>query len=274
MNLVLFEPVDRSNSGTVLLQGDRARRVIEARQPKAGDRLRVGEIGGLRGMGVVRAVHENEVVVDVEFLNEPCRGELPVTLIVAVPRPQMLKRLLATVATLGIKELLLVGSARSQRSYFSSPVLREENIRNHLELGLEQGMATTLPKVTVQPALKRSLDGLRCAMEKSSVEKGISPLALIADPRAEVGLLEVVCGDASTFQDLSAEAVLSKLGKREVYCAVGPEGGWEMDEIAAFVELGFERFHMGPRILRVETAVTMLLGQLSLIRQYGSRCLD
>ncbi|HRF91781.1 MAG TPA: RsmE family RNA methyltransferase [Desulfobacter postgatei] len=43
---------------------------------------------------------------------------------------------------------------------------------------------------------------------------------------------------------------------------IGPEGGFIDLEVQTLVDKGFESMTMGPRILRVETAVTALVSRL------------
>ena len=51
--------------------------------------------------------------------------------------------------------------------------------------------------------------------------------------------------------------------------AIGPEGGWVPFEVELLEAHGFQRFTSGPRVLRVDTAVSFLLGQLALCRVQG-----
>ncbi len=46
-----------------------------------------------------------------------------------------------------------------------------------------------------------------------------------------------------------------------VVVAVGPEGGWLPQEVQQFVDRGFLLYPLGERILRTDTAVTVLLSQ-------------
>jgi len=47
-----------------------------------------------------------------------------------------------------------------------------------------------------------------------------------------------------------------------VTLAIGPEGGFIAEEIASLAKVGFQPVVLGPRILRVETAVAAILGRL------------
>jgi 16S rRNA (uracil1498-N3)-methyltransferase len=51
-----------------------------------------------------------------------------------------------------------------------------------------------------------------------------------------------------------------------IMLAVGPEGGWTAPEIALFMRAGWHSATLGPRILRVETAVIAALAIVSAAR--------
>ncbi|NPD28990.1 RsmE family RNA methyltransferase, partial [Corallococcus exiguus] len=51
-----------------------------------------------------------------------------------------------------------------------------------------------------------------------------------------------------------------------VVLAIGPDGGWVPFEAQLLEAHGFLPFSLGPRILRVETAVPVLLGQVTLLK--------
>ena len=52
------------------------------------------------------------------------------------------------------------------------------------------------------------------------------------------------------------------LGRAGAVIAIGPEGGWVDDEVRLFQQSGFTQVGLGPRILRTDVAVPVLLGQL------------
>ena len=51
-------------------------------------------------------------------------------------------------------------------------------------------------------------------------------------------------------------------GTRSLTLAIGPEGGWIPYEVGLLQEAGFQPVQLGPRILRVETAVPALIARL------------
>jgi RsmE family RNA methyltransferase len=161
----------------------------------------------------------------------------PVTLILAQPRPKVLKRLLVMLTTLGVKHLVLVNSWRVDKSYWNSPVLEEENLHHYLCLGLKQARDTILPTVELKrlfkPFVEDELDNLCGARER-----------LLAHPGGADGWPHAGGGERVLF--------------------IGPEGGLIPYEVSMLEERGFKPFSMGKRILHVETAVVACLARLGL----------
>jgi len=75
----------------------------------------------------------------------------------------------------------------------------------------------------------------------------VSPLA----PPGE-GVVAIILAHAAGVASLGA--VLAGPKAREVWLAVGPEGGFSEGEIEAAVSSGWRRASLGPRVLRTETA--------------------
>lgn len=53
---------------------------------------------------------------------------------------------------------------------------------------------------------------------------------------------------------------ISENTKKKIVVAVGPEGGWEDEEVLLLLSKGFSLVSLGPRILRTDMAVSVLLG--------------
>ncbi|MFN8388843.1 MAG: RsmE family RNA methyltransferase [Bdellovibrionota bacterium] len=259
MNFLIFDDTDLDQAGRLQVNGRRAAHLIDVLRVEPGKTVRVGKLNGNLGDAVVRDAADGKVTLDLQPLSRVVPKELDVTLILATPRPQTIKKVLQSAAAIGVSRILLIGAVRVEKAYFSSPVLRPDRIREELILGLEQAGGTSLPEVTVLPRCRPGSRSKPGAEERALLAEDVSrcDVRLLPHPSAVVGLAEVVSGSPrNTRRD----------GNASVAIAVGPEGGWIDVEVAAFEELGFQSFRLGHRVLRVETAVDVLLGQLQLLR--------
>lgn len=245
VNLLLLEPGELSADGTARIDGRRAEHVRAVLRAADGERIAAGVVDGRIGeaeivAGGAGAPAEAPLLVRTLLDRDPPPPSA-VALLLALPRPKMLRRILQAVAALGVKRLALVGSYRVERSYFASPFVRPDAIRAELVLGLEQGRDTVLPRVTVRrlfkPFLEDELDALFPAPER-----------FLAHPSA-AGRLE-----SSPPAAAGSTATL----------AVGPEGGWTGYEAERLVEKGFRPVTLGPRPLRVDAAVPYAIAQVEM----------
>lgn len=234
MNLLLLSATDFITSTTIELSDRRKDHLLQVHRAQQGDSVRVGLMDGLQGEAVITAITEEKVCLTV-LLDKPSPPPLPLTLIIALPRPKMLKRIFQTVATMGVKELILLNSYRVEKSYWQTPWLSEDNIQEQLMLGLEQGVDTHLPKVQLVKRFKPFVEDELPALCRGK-------RALVAHPR-----------DAVPCPAPSSEDTL---------LVIGPEGGFIEYEVDKLNQAGCQTIHLGPRILRVETAVPVLLAKL------------
>ena len=242
MNLVLLHSDDFQEEHRVRLLGERATHIREIHRANPGDTLRVGLVGGPMGEGVILALDDKSVELSVTWRECP-PAPSSIELLVAMPRPQTLKKILAMITSIGVKRLVLVSSARVEKSYFDSPLLSEASLTRELELGLAQGCDTILPHIVIRKRFKPFIE------DELSLFWPAPTRRLLAHPDATTDLLGVVPTPT----------------KDPVVLAIGPEGGWVPFEVELLEAHGFQRFTTGPRILRVETAVFFLLGQLELL---------
>ena len=234
MNLILLYTSDFTDDNTVVINDRRFHHIRSVHQPESGETLKVGLLNGNRGTGEVLSLCDKEIVLNVT-LDKPAPESLPVTLVLALPRPKMMKRTLQTIAAMGVKEIYLINSYRVDKSYWSSPLLQPEKIREQLVLGLEQAGDTVMPEVHLRKRFKPFVEDELPAISQNT-------RALVAHPY-----------HASPCPAASAEP--STL-------AIGPEGGFIAYEVEKLKECGFNAIHIGERILRVENAVPVLLARL------------
>lgn len=245
MNLLLLDSAEIT-SNTVTLTGRRAEHLLKVLRVAPGDTVRVGEVNGNIGSGRVLAIEGETVRLTVELEREPV-CDLQVELILALPRPIMLQRILKQATVLGVRRFHLIRSRRVEKSFFHSPVLEPEKIRSILLDGMEQAMDTWLPEVTIHQQFKPFIE---------DVVPTIAGQGLIAHPDGKGTL---------------ADVPVSGMPGQRLLLAVGPEGGWSDYELQCFVDHGFYCFTMGNRILHVDTAVVSLLAQLQLLYDLRKR---
>ncbi|MCB0323704.1 MAG: 16S rRNA (uracil(1498)-N(3))-methyltransferase [Bdellovibrionales bacterium] len=250
MNILLFEEHEVSAEGILTVCGDRARHMIDVQRMEVGQRVRIGALGGKQGSGRIAALSPDRVEIRIEALD----AEVPAAttdLIVALPRPQILKKILSMAAALGVRRIMLVRSARVIKSYFDSPALAPDKINQQLMLGLEQAIATHLPEVTIHERFRPFIEDALPGIAKET------DVSLLAHPAATCDICEL--------------GLVERLGARStVALAIGPEGGWEQHEVEAFERVGFMACSSGRHVLRVDTAVGVLLGQVEMLRRLPS----
>lgn len=234
MNLILLHQEDFLSPTRVRLQGRRREHILKIQRAAVGDELRVGRVDGLIGTGEIVSLSDNELEMDIQLEQKP-PAPPPVTLLLALPRPKMLKRILQSISSLGVKKIYLINSYRVDKSFWGSPLLQPENLREQLLLGLEQARDTIVPEIALRPRFKPFVED-----ELTEIARGTT--AYVAHPGAE----------ASSPRDLNQPATL----------AIGPEGGFIPYEVEKLQDCGFLPISLGERILRVETAVPVLLSRL------------
>ncbi|RMF19804.1 MAG: 16S rRNA (uracil(1498)-N(3))-methyltransferase [Gammaproteobacteria bacterium] len=239
MNLLLLSPDEVTGGDILLPPGDRrARHLTQVIQPQAGESLRVGVINGR--MGTAQACPEPDGgwrLTPPELVNDPPRG-LPLTLVMAMPRPKAFRRILQGLTALGVKSLYLINTYRVEKSYWQTPWLSEASLRENCLLGLEQARDTRLPDIQIRKRFKPFVEDELPGLIR---ERGA---AFVAHPHPPE--------HASTPPASGQGMVL----------AVGPEGGFIPYEVDKLLEAGCEPLSLGPRILRVETALPTLIGKL------------
>ena len=236
MNLLLLEEADFIAADRVILRDRRLVHLHEVHRATEGDSLRVGRVGGLMGEGRLLRLTPQEAELQVS-LDQPPPAKLPITLLLALPRPKMLKRTLQTVATMGVSRLVLLNSYRVEKSFWQTPFLEPAALREQLILGLEQARDTVLPEI--------------------GIEKRFKPFVEDRLPALVEGTLGLV-GHPGDFPSCPRGLPMDQ----PVTLAIGPEGGWIPYEVGKLREAGLRPVQLGERILRVETAVTALLARL------------
>ena len=237
MNRILFEPAEIAG-GLATFGGARAEHVRTVLHGEVGQVLKTGELDGPIGTGEIVEMGES-IRVRVRHTDVP----LPpwVDLVLAPPRPRVLKRLLPQLATLGVGRIVLVGAKKVEKDFWGATLLKEEIYRPLLVDGLMQGCVSSLvPTLETRRSFRKFVTDELDALFPTANR-------LVAHPYGADG------GGAANG---------ARSGAGRLLLAIGPEGGWTDEEVALLEAHGFARHSLGPRILRTDTATVALLAQL------------
>jgi RsmE family RNA methyltransferase len=235
MNLLLLRQGDWIDADRVLLRDRRAGHIRTVLQAEVGDSLRVGLLGGLCGQGLVEAVEPDGVRLRV-VLTDPPPPRHRFDIVLALPRPKTLRRILRQCAEFGIANLHLLHSARVEKSYWQSPLLQPAALEEALLAGLERSRDTIAPRVHLhrrfRPFVEDQLSGI-CAGRPCWLAHMDAPLALAEAPPVPAVVM------------------------------IGPEGGFVPFEIQLAEAVSARRVCLGARTLSVDTALVTVLAQAS-----------
>lgn len=239
MNRILFEPSE-IRDGIATFGGERAAHVRDVLHGEVGQILKTGVLDGPVGTSEILSVGP-EVAVRVDHGQASLQPW--VDLVLAPPRPRVMKRLLPQLAALGVGRIVLVGAQKVEKAFWGATVLKVENYRPLLVDGLMQAGTSVVPRIELRRNFRAFLRDELDALFPS-------PDRVVAHPYAE--------GRPSARAPRPSSAPEGRL-----LLAVGPEGGWTDAEVALLEEKGFRRYSLGPRILRTDTATVALLAKLN-----------
>ena len=233
MNILLINKKNIKANRTIVSgrQFDHLKKVLRV---STGDRIRVGVIDGLIGIGKVEKFEMDYIMLSISA-NSPPPKAIPATIILSLPRPKFLKRILQNLAALGIKDIHIIHSQRVEKSYWNTPQLHLSQMNENFILGLEQAGDTVVPNVTLHKRFKPFVEDVLPSLMNGQD-------AFLAQPRSERSC--PVCINKSSL------------------LIIGPEGGFIPYEINIFENIGFQAVSIGDRIMRVEVAIPMLISRL------------
>ena len=233
MNLIILDPAEVTSDGDVTLTGARAAHLANVLKVTPGQIVRVGLLDGPLGAAVVTATDGRRVAMRCTFDGDaPPRPRLD--LLLALPRPKVMRRLWPQLAALGVGQIILTNAERVERNYFDTHVLAPHCYRPLLVEGLQQARDTRLPTVSIHRQFRILIE--------DHLDTLFAGVRLVADPRAEASITDALRGTP---------------GDR-ILIAIGAEGGWNDFELRLLEARGFRPVGIGPRTLRADTACVAL----------------
>lgn len=240
MNLVLIDKAEIDDNSIAHIDGRRGRHVLEILKVEPGQKIRVGMINGPRGEGIVLETGNDHIVLKVE-LNSHIPDRPRTDILLALPRPLVMKRLWSVLPTVGVGRIILTNASKVERFYFDTHWLTKEHYEPLIIEGLEQAGDTLMPAVTVHRHFKRML-------EDDLVKMFPAGKRIVGHPGADIPIGKITIAE-----------------NERVLLAIGPEGGWVDHELELLKDHGFHCVNIGQRTLRTETACVAMLSVINSI---------
>lgn len=237
MNRLILAPKEISTDQVLSLDGRRSEHIRTVLKTPLGGQIRFGIINGSIGIATLLEDNGHQLKLKLQTSKASPAKTIPCTLVLALPRPKVAKRIIQSICTLGFEQIHLINSAKTDKSYWQSRYLEEDKLQEQLILGLEQSGSTFLPELYTHKLF-------RPFAEDALPELCKNRTALVAHPYAEK-----VCPHAL---------------KEPSLLVIGPDGGFTDFEISLLEKAGASPVTIGSRILRVETAIPTLAGRLYL----------
>ncbi len=227
------------------IEDRRARHMLHVLKLPMGREFHMGLIDHSIGTGRWIS-HESDVIRGI-YNPSQIANEIPLaqrSLILGLPRPKSLRRILRMIGNLGIQEVHLINTARVDKSYWSSPWLEEHAQRAALLEGLEiacRGGATLprLPRIQqhrlFRPFAEDHLPRLVSGYQGLVLHPGVRP----------------------------SEEERATRRDQPLMFAIGPEGGFVDFELELFQRAGFQKWSFGERCWSVEVAVPFSMAYFS-----------
>ena len=233
MNIVLLDPRQTESEIWLITSKRQLEHLKQHINVQVGDTLKVGIREGQRYLTEV--VEVTEQVVKLKPIQiEPVPAKLPVTLIVAMPRPKVLRRLIMDSVTLGVEKIILLHSYRVDKSYWQTPFLQQ--LDQYITLGLEQAGDTISPKIEIYKRFKPFVEDVLPGLITTDCP------AYVAHPYADMKMPFAIDHPCTIM--------------------IGPEGGFIPYEVDLLIKNGCQAVSLGNRIIRTETVIPYVLGRL------------
>ena len=233
MNIVLLDPRQTESELWPISSKRQLEHLQQHLDIQVGDTLKVGIRQGKRYLTEVVEISEKAIRIK-PIQEEPVPAKLPLTLIVALPRPKVLRRLMMDAVTMGAEKIILLHSYRVDKSYWQTPFLQQ--LDHYIELGLEQAGDTVTPNIELYKRFKPFVEDILPGLITTDCP------AFVAHPYAEQSMPFAL--------------------QHPCTVVIGPEGGFIPYEVDLLIKNGCQAVSLGNRILRTETAIPYVLGRL------------
>ncbi len=196
---------------------------------------------------VYQLFENNEKLTFKYFAKESLCIHKPLTLVLGLPRPRMLRKILELAAVLPIKAIHLVVSDLSDKSFLLSHATNDDEICQQIRTGVKQSGFPFFPQIKFVKESRQFFD---------EVFPSLAGYHVLGDSMPE-------------FLNSSAANLLvgenKEINDNGIVVFIGPERGWSKRERTLIVNQGAKLVSLGAEIYQVDTAVVAICSQLKMV---------
>ena len=238
MNCILLPAANIIGNSAHIDNSAQIEHVHQVLGAKVGDTLKIGQLEGNLGSAIIADITPERILLNEVNLQTAPPPKLNLTVVLALPRPKVLRRLIMDMTALGVRDIILINSYRTQKSYWQSPML--SRLDEFVLEGLQQGVDTVAPRISLQKRFKPFVE--------DELAQLIINRAIIAHPYAELSFSQYLQQQLENSERFHSSVLPSMV-------FIGAEGGWIDYEVELLTKQGCQAVHIGARILRTEAAV-------------------
>ena len=227
-----FTDPSNIDGSEIKITGSDVNHIKNVLRMRAGEEISVSDGAGKDYFGKIRSIDRDCVLIDIEN-SWDSYVELPaeITLFQGLPKADKMELIIQKAGELGACAIVPVITKRT--------IVRWDEKKQDKKLARWQGIA--------ESAAKQSGRGI--------IPKVTAPVSFSA-ALAQARFMEaaVIPYEKAEGMEAAREKVRSMRGKKSIGVFIGPEGGFDTDEIEAAIKAGVCPITLGRRILRTETA--------------------
>jgi 16S rRNA (uracil1498-N3)-methyltransferase len=235
--------VEQFTGTTAVMQGDAAHHLGNVLRAQTGQLYELSD-GSAAWLARIESVTRNRVEFALlEQLPTPLPG-VDVTLLLSIVKFDAFEWAIEKATELGVSRIIPLAAARSEKGLLAAAQKRSQRWQKILLESSQQSRRLRAPQL----------------------EELAKPAPAFASQTADFRFMLSERSDAPSIRNSLAGSSFPKTltnARHSAAFAIGPEGGWTDDELAAARAAGFREASLGQLILRTETAVIAALATLN-----------
>ena len=235
-----FVPEENLREKQIVIQGDDVNHIKNVLRMPVGERVTISCGKGVDYVCSIAKLGEHEIVLDIQE-KQPVKTELSVEIILfqALPKKDKMELVIQKAVELGAFEVIPVAMKRS--------VVKLDAKKAESKVKRWNAIAESAAKQSKRSILPQVSDVVTFAQAVKMAEN------------CQIKLLPYECADG---MEKTKRLIENITPGQDIAVFIGPEGGFDLDELELAKEAGCEIITLGKRILRTETAGMMLLSVL------------